>query len=45
MILRKIVTTSQLASIMCTKGLLIYLEEPERREGIEGPYYEISPLD
>jgi hypothetical protein len=24
---------------------LIYLEEPERREGFEGPYYEISSLD
>ncbi len=26
-------------------GLLIYLEEPERREGFEGPYYAISSLD
>ena len=26
-------------------GVLIYLEEPERREGFEGPYYEISSLD
>ncbi len=25
--------------------MLIYLEEPERREGFEGPYYEISYLD
>ena len=23
-------------------GVLIYLEEPERREGFEGPYYEFS---
>ena len=26
-------------------GVLIYLEEPERRERFEGPYYEISSLD
>jgi hypothetical protein len=26
-------------------GVLMYLEEPERREGFEGPYYEISSLD
>ena len=26
-------------------GVLIYLEEPERREGFEGPYYAISSLD
>ena len=25
--------------------LLIYLEEPEWREGFEGPYYAISSLD
>ena len=26
-------------------GVLIYLEEPERREGFQGPYYAISSLD
>ena len=25
--------------------VLIYLEEPEQREGFEGPYYAISSLD
>ena len=26
-------------------GVLINLEEPERREGFEGPYYAIFSLD
>ncbi len=26
-------------------GVLIYLEEPERREGFKGSYYAISSLD